>query len=229
MSRFETPIKNPSHLNRLNGLSLQAIDIAENPSWQRNINDFMTVAADAKSVTAGGHEFNHRRISALGSLGTLVSVYLQQSPNRSLAIEHAHVAMMASLEDPIVNAWSTTSLPSEYGASNTEIVIGELGDDNHLKSVDLSLTPAELEEENLRELIELERDWQNFPRIRFGRDAWQLQEGGATETLSDLAWVKDRVRLAITRGFGKAVVQRFDPEYYESQRHSGQKDEKVVA
>ncbi len=235
MKRFEAPFTNLSHEDRLNGLCLQAIDIAESVDLQQGINDFMMVAADKPSFTAEGHTFNSRRISTLGSRGTLLSVYMQQPPHRTLPFEQSYVLLSATTQNPIVEAWATTLVPQEYGSKTTELVIGELEEESHLSSIDLALSQEQMEEEALRDRLWREREWQGFPRVRFGGDAWQYEQDGAAETLNDLAWVSDRVRLAIRRGFGEAAFKRFDPDtYFTPEAHqsvdgTGQKEEKMVA
>jgi hypothetical protein len=232
MNRLEASFTNPSHRRRVSGLDLQVIDIAESAALQRSIHDFMLVAVDPLEYVADGHTFNHRRISALGSRGTLLSVYMQQSPHATRAVEYSHVALTANVSDPIVEAWSTTLTPQEYGSQTTELVIGEQDNPDIFTALDLGMSPDELDEQRFQDQLADARDWQELPRIRFGNGPWHYEQNGAIETLTDLRWIEGRVRLAIARNFGKAVFRRFDPEMYLSPNtgaDTGQVEQKVVA
>ena len=229
MKRFEVPFTNPSHADRLNGLCLDAIDIAESAALQRSINDFMLVAVDDPVFESEGHTFNYRRTQLMGSRGILLSVYMQQAPFKTRSIEQSHVIRTASLDNPEVTTWATTLVPKRYQERETELVIGEFEEESSMPLMDLGMSPEELEEEALRNHLFQEREWRDLPRVRFGGDAWQYEENRTIEPLTDLNWVVDRVKLAITRKFGKAAFPRFDPEYRKVVEATGQKEEKMVA
>ena len=210
MNGLETFFTNPSDKQRVSGLTRRDIDIAESAALQRSIHDFMLVASDNPEHTAGGHRFNHKCVSALGGRGTLLSVYMQQNSQPSLSLEHSHVVLMAGLENPIVEAWSTTALPQAYGERTTELVIGEWEDG----------VPAAdgmpLDQEDFKNRLADARDWDELPRVRFGGGVWEMEKDNHFEKFRELSWVENRVRLAIYRGFGKAVCKRFDPDAYAS-------------
>src|SRR6478672_10318716 len=117
MSGLETFFTNSADKNRVQGLERRDIAIAQSAALQQAIHDFMVVAADKPTFTAEGHEFNHRRVSLLGSYGTMISVYMQQSAEPTRSTEQSHVLLTATLDNPIVTAWSTTLLPQSYGSN----------------------------------------------------------------------------------------------------------------
>lgn len=233
MARFNTPITDPNIEAVLRGLDHQSIRIARSREQQEKLAGFFSQYVlpnllIQETPDGQAHTYDHTRISAVGSDGSLLHVRLhEQVVGQTVDSSIRHMAVISHLDDPNeASLFFAHSRDTRHYDGTTETVFTAAQPDqiDGLQVVDQPMNQLQWD---IEKYLAREEEMHALPKVSLTSKEWKYRRSdGHWELLQDLEGVKNRVAIANLRGLGCAAMPMAQPEEYMG---TGQFSQKVLA